>query len=784
MERSGPAQAAPSARRRKGFHKILLVCLVVLLSYLSAELGGLLEIYVPQPVWLLWPGCALLVAVLLLVPRGLWPILIASGIAGFVIYDLRVGLSVGSILWLILIDSAEVLTAAFGVAFVFPKAVHLDSLSGLLKYCLFAVFLAPVLTATMGAGVLNGDYWISWRIILFSEALAFLTLPPAILGWANEFQTWRRKPRAYWVEAATLITGVLLFGYLISVTSGRNSSPALFYALVPFLIWSALRFGPFGVSTSVVIVAFLSIWGTIHGRGPFTNFSPLHGALSLQLFLLCAAGPFMVLAALAEERKRTQENLRQGERRLSQAMRAGQLGGWEWESREEKCSWFAGTYRLFGMSSGEELGSLEDFWNHVHPEDRVSLRELMESAAKRRESFDGEFRVVWPDETVHRLASHGTFVFTADGQVDRTLGLLRDTTQHRQAEDALRESEERFRLVADKAPVLIWMSGIDKLFTFFNKGWLDFTGRSMQQELGNGWLTGLHADDLERYLRVYSNAFDARTDFEVECRLRRSDGEYRWIVDQGVPRFAANGAFCGYIGSCLDISDRKAYEASLQELSGRLIIAQEEERRRIARELHDDLSQRMARLQIRLERYEQGEAGILPKSREQLHAIAEMARNVSCGLRELSHLLHPATLASLGLVTAISGMCREFSEQRELQVKFAHSDIPKDIPDETSLCLFRITQEALQNVWKHSGVKDAGVTLLGHADRIDLCVEDTGIGFDQKSSQGKPTLGFVSMQERVRLVSGHLGIDSAPLRGTRIRVQVPLSRLTTQGRGK
>jgi PAS domain S-box-containing protein len=145
------------------------------------------------------------------------------------------------------------------------------------------------------------------------------------------------------------------------------------------------------------------------------------------------------------------------------------------------------------------------------------------------------------------------------------LSVNRDITERRRMVEALRESEERFRTMADTAPVMIWVAGTDRLCTFFNKSWLEFTGRSMEQELGEGWAEGVHPDDLRPSLATYSEAFEARRQFRIEYRLRRHDGEYRWILDSGVPRFTPEGDFAGYIGSCVDITDHKRLEEALRE---------------------------------------------------------------------------------------------------------------------------------------------------------------------------------------------------------------------------
>ena len=151
-------------------------------------------------------------------------------------------------------------------------------------------------------------------------------------------------------------------------------------------------------------------------------------------------------------------------------------------------------------------------------------------------------------------------VYDDTGAPEGLLGLFSDISERKQAEAALRESEERFRIMADTAPVMIWVADPDKMFTFFNKTWLDFTGRSMEQELGDGWSGGVHPEDLQRCYEAFCSAFDARREFSMECRLRRADGEYRSVLCSGVPRFAPNGIFAGYIGSDIDITDLQSEE--------------------------------------------------------------------------------------------------------------------------------------------------------------------------------------------------------------------------------
>jgi len=507
------------ARANPSFQTAILVCLVASVSYLSSQLGGALAVRSPIA-WPLWPGCAILVGVLLLVPRKFWLAVILAAFAAFVLYDLQAGVHIRSILVLILADTIEVLTATLGISYLLHGFSRLNSLRALGRYSFFAVIVAPVLVASVGALAHHGDYWATWKISYFSEALALVTLTPAILGWASEGPGWAKKSRGRYLEAAILTVALSFLGYISLTTSRMSNWPAALYLIVPLLLWSALRFGSLGVSNSVIVVAFFSIWGAVHGRGPFAVSDPLQHVLSLQVFLLLAAAPFMVLAVVVEERKQTEEALR--------------------------------------------------------------------------------------------------------------------------------------------------------------------------------------------------------------------------------------------------------------DLSGRLIHSQDEERNRLARELHDDFSQRLSMLAFDLERAEEATKHSLGDTHHKIHELWNEACEIGADLHSLSHQLHSSTLESLGLVPGISSFCNEFSEQQGIEVDFVQQNIPRSIPSDVALCLFRIVQEGLRNVKKHSGASRAQVRLTGTDKAIRLALSDNGAGFNFPTASAAVGLGIRSMQERLRMVRGVFEIQSRPMHGTQIAASVPL----------
>ncbi|HKT33499.1 MAG TPA: PAS domain-containing protein [Nitrospira sp.] len=282
--------------------------------------------------------------------------------------------------------------------------------------------------------------------------------------------------------------------------------------------------------------------------------------------------------------------------------------------------------------------------------------------------------------------------------------------------------------------------------------------------------TRLHPDDRMKVLATYRQAAQDRTRHRLDYRMTAADGRQVWF-HECVHSVIADSGHEELIGVMMDISDRKAIEQSLIEISGRLIHAQEQERCRIARELHDDFNQRLALLAIGLERLGQTVAseGL---AASQVSDLCRLTQGIASDVHRLSHQLHSAKLEHLGLVPAIKGLCRELREQYGAHITFVHRNVPKMISKESALCLFRVAQEALSNTMKHSGVRTGQLELFGDRDALHLCISDRGAGFDPESVSANGHLGLISMQERVRAAGGTIAVESGLSRGTRISVHL------------
>jgi len=556
----------------------------------------------PQMIWPVWPGCAFLVAVLLVTPRKVWPALLAAGLAGFAVYDVQDGLPIRAIGLLLLADSVEILVAALGVTYVFGGMPRLNSVKSLAKYSVFAVILAPASVASAAASSFDGD---SWWVGFLTEALALLTVTPAILSWRDIALTQEKKPTAHYLEAASMFVGLATLAYFTFVTSGRES-PTLLYSLVPFLLWAALRFGIMGTSNSIVLVGFLAILGAVHGRGPFTGDTPLNSVLSLQLFLLVAAVSFMVLGAVVEGQKLAEQALRESaeavrasEERLRLAQQAARIGAFERNVRTGVVTWTAEVDAMYGLPPRSFEGTTTTFFeNLVHPDDRAGLVELIDAGLKTGHAVDGEWRVIWPDGSVHWITGHWQVLMDESGESLRVVGVNIDATERKRAEEALLElnsvleaqtallqsREELLKIFVKNVPAGVAMFDRDMRYLQVSDRWCADYSVDSSQILRRSHYE-VFPDTPERWKEAHRRGLDGETLRADDDRWDRENRAPMWVRWEIRPWRTPSGIVGGILIFAEDITHRKQTEEAISGLSRKLIQSQQEERARIGREL-------------------------------------------------------------------------------------------------------------------------------------------------------------------------------------------------------
>ena len=773
--------------------KYLAQITLVFVAYSVADkLGQVVPLISSGGIGPVWPASGIALAAVLLFGYEVWPGVAAGALflallshfspAAAVIYAIGVTLAA--------------LTGRFLLRRVVNFNPSLSRLRDVFGLIALGAFGSSVVSASIGAPVLYvhlggwSGFGRAWLIYWLGDSMGVLLVTPLVLSLANLRRS-HVRPRIPELVALLLLLTVsclIVFGDLPVVSVRLH---ILAFAVLPFIIWAAVRFGLSGATLTTFFIATIATVETAHGSGPFAQNTPFTNDLLLTVFFAVLSVSGMTLAAVIAEREQAEREREQLVRQQA-AMQARLRLAAIVESSDDAIigkdmngiitEWNNGAERLYGYPAAEVIGKPVSLL--VPPECSDDLADTMAMLRRGQIVKNRESQRQTKDGTRIHVSLTMSALRDLEGRIVGVSTIARDVSERKRQEIALRESEGRFRLVADTAPVLIWMSGPDKLCTFFNQGWLEFTGRSMEQELGEGWASGVHPEDLERCLRIYSGAFDARVDFEMEYRLKRFDGKYRWIVNYGVPRFESDGVFCGYIGSCVDITDRKLAAESLEELSGRLITAQDEERTRIARELHDDFSQRLALQGIGLAQLLKRIPEAEVEERGKVQVLLKGIQEISSDLHSLSHQLHSSKLEHVGLVPALMGLCEETSSKYGIQIEFTEREVSSKIPKDVALCLFRVAQEALGNLIKHSQAKRAQAELYGANDEIRLRIVDTGLGFDPTLRSPAAGIGLISMRERLRLVGGTLSVRSAPMQGTEILAQVPLYASTNEAQAR
>jgi PAS domain S-box-containing protein len=478
------------------------------------------------------------------------------------------------------------------------------------------------------------------------------------------------------------------------------------------------------------------------------------------------------------ERKRVEEALRQKSGELAKAQRLAGLGSWQWDAQTDAVIWSEELYRLAGRDPNLPAPSFKEHPSLFTAEGWHRLQRVVWGAVEAGTSYELDMEIIGSGSSTKWVIARGEPVRDADGQIIGLRGTVQDITERKRAEEALHESEDKLRLILDSTAEGICGVDLEGRCTFCNPACLRALGYESVHDL-----LGRRMHDLVHHTRGDGTVFPIE-----ECRIFQTlrTGEGVHLDDEVLWR--ANGTsfpaeyWChpqwrgqnltGAVVAFVDITTRKLADAALASVSGKLIEAQEQERRRIARELHDDIGQRLALLGIELAQLQQSSSN--PSAFPgHIAKLQQQASEIAADVQSLSHELHSSKLQYLGLAAALKGFCQEFSEQQKVEVDFKTNDLPTPLSPDISLCFFRVLQEALHNAAKHSGLRHFEVRLWGTPDEIHLTISDSGVGFDVEAAKASRGLGLISMQERLRLLNGTLAIESQRQRGTTIHASVP-----------
>jgi signal transduction histidine kinase len=353
--------------------------------------------------------------------------------------------------------------------------------------------------------------------------------------------------------------------------------------------------------------------------------------------------------------------------------------------------------------------------------------------------------------------------------------LLLNWRRLRRAHDDLKASEERMSLAAVAANLRFWVWEIPRDEVWASAS--DWSSAALDPAKPISFDQGretVHADDQNLVQRAVQRALRGDGEYRVEFRAPQPDSTTRWIAARGRVEFDSKGQPIRMRGVSIDITERRRVEEEARDLSGRLISAQEDERARLARALHDDITQRLALLAIDAGRQESSICDAATK--QALRSMRNHLTRLSEDVHALCYALHPAILRDLGLIEALKSECDRFRAVEGIPISFRAEENLDEPPQPVALCLFRIAQEALRNVARHAGASAIDVRLRFVDGGLQLSVRDNGVGFDPARKQARPSLGYASMRQRVSLVGGELHVDSEPGHGTTVQAWAPLNK--------
>ena len=783
------AHRAVTPLHRRGY--LAQTALVFLAYFVAGKLGQATANIRSSNLGPVWPAFGIALAAILLLGNRAWVGVFAGAFVVAFSSPVPAVTALG--------QAAAATLAAFSGAFLLRRFASFDRSMSRLRDAFSLLVIGALgsaaISASIGVAVLFASHerpysgiGSAWLVYWLGDAMGVLLVTPLVLTFPVLLRIRTRDRLVELVSLLVLLTAacMVVFGDLPQITGEVH---VLALIVLPFVMWAAIRFGVSGAALSILVVAAIATVETALGSGPFVLNGPFTNAVLLDVFFGVLSITGLALAAVCAERERAhrerermvrkqlameaylqnQKLLQESEQRLRVATQAGKMYAYEWDVATDAVARAGVVEAVLGPE--EASGDTRREWlARVHPDDRERLDASVHERTPESPDSQVAYRILRPDGSVIWLERTAHALFDEHGKMTRMIGIVADITERKLAE------EERFRhaAIVESSSDAIISENCDGIITSWNAGAQRIFEYSEAEAVGQPSTIIIPPElvvDQERILERLRAG--ERIEHYETVRLTKSGKR----VDVSVtvsPIKDGSGKIVGFSKIDRDITERRLAEQAMADMSRQLVAVQEEERSRIARDLHDDINQRLALLAIETDTLKGNLPNSVDETSRRLTQIREGILEASAGVQSISHQLHSPQLEYLGLVAAIKIFCREYSARQSVEIDFIGDEIPKITSPEVSLGLFRIMQEAVSNAAKHSQVRHFQVKLACLSDQLHLTVSDQGSGFDAGTAIHKGGLGLISMRERARLMNGTLAIDSNLMGGTTINVQVPV----------